>query len=161
MRRTRFDDWDCPVARTTDLLGDWWTPLIIRSAFLGARRFDEFTDLLGIPRNVLAERLKRLVAEEVLERRPYQDRPVRYEYRLTERGIELFDLIVVMVRWGNRWSDWDDGPPLSIVDRTSGREIDPVLVDAATGDRLDPRQTAVRFSPGRGERGGRPLPPAG
>lgn len=147
------------MARTTDLLGDWWTPLIIRSAFMGARRFDEFSEMLGIPRNVLSERLKRLVADGVLERRQYQDRPVRHEYRLTERGIELFDLIVVMARWGNRWSAWDDGPPMAIVERESGREIDPVLVDANTGERLDPRRTAVRFGDGRGGRGGRPAQP--
>ena len=86
MRRTRFDDWDCSVARATDVLGDWWTPFIVRSTFLGVRRFDDFVEMLGIPRNVLTERLTRLVDEGILTKVAYQERPVRHEYRLTEKG---------------------------------------------------------------------------
>ena len=73
MRRTRFDDWDCSVARATDILGDWWTPLVVRSALLGVRRFDDFVEMLGIPRNVLTERLSRLVDEGILRKVAYQE----------------------------------------------------------------------------------------
>jgi DNA-binding HxlR family transcriptional regulator len=147
MRRTRFDDWDCSVARTVDILGDWWTPLVIRSAFLGARRFEHFTEQLGIPRNVLTERLGRLVDEGILTKVPYQERPVRHEYRLTEKGIGLFPVIVTLLEWGNRWLDWEGGePPVHLVDRTSGEVLEPVLVDRRTGRPLDPRSTRAAYS---------------
>jgi DNA-binding HxlR family transcriptional regulator len=144
MRRTRFDDWDCSVARTVDLLGDWWTPMVVRAAFLGARRFEQFQESLGIPRNVLAERLRTLVEEGILEKRAYHDRPVRYEYRLTEKGVALYPVIIAMMRWGDEWLDWPDGPPLELLDRETGEPVEPVLVDGRTGAPLDPRKVRVR-----------------
>ena len=86
MRRTSFADMPCSVARTLEVIGEWWTMLVIREAFNGVRRFDDFQGKLGIARNVLAARLQGLVDNEVLERRQYQDRPPRYEYRLTPMG---------------------------------------------------------------------------
>jgi DNA-binding HxlR family transcriptional regulator len=155
MRRTRFDDWDCSVARSVDILGDWWSPMVIRSALLGARRFEHFTEGLGIPRNVLTERLNRLVDEGIMVKVEYQDRPVRYEYRLTEKGIALYPVIVSMLEWGNRWLDWEDGcPPVQLVDRTTGEPVEPVLVDARTGAPLDARSTRAVYV--RGPGGGRP-----
>ncbi len=156
MRRTRFDDWDCPVARTVDVLGDWWTPLVIRSAFLGARRFEDFTEALGIPRNVLAERLRRLTDEGILHRVEYQDRPVRHEYRLTEKGVALFPVIVALLEWGNHWLDWDGTDSgVGLVDRETGEPLEPVLVDRRTGTPLDPRHIRVAY---RGvEAWGRPV----
>lgn len=146
MRRTRFDDWDCSVARSVDILGDWWTPMIIRSALLGARRFEQFTDGLGIPRNVLTERLIRLVDEGIMTKVEYQDRPVRYEYRLTEKGLGLYPVIVSLLEWGNHWLDWDgEEPPVQLVDRTTGEVVEPTLVDARTGKQLDPRNTRAVY----------------
>jgi DNA-binding HxlR family transcriptional regulator len=141
VRRTRFDDWDCSIARTVDMLGDWWTPLVLRQAFLGARRFDEFQEALGIPRNVLTERLRTLVDLGVLAKRQYSERPPRYEYRLTDKGIDLFGVIVSMMTWGDRWLDWPDGPPIRLVDRETGETVEPVLVDRRTGEPIDPRRT--------------------
>ena len=156
MRRTRFDHWDCPVARATDLLGDWWTPLVIRSAFLGARRFEDFTDALGIPRNVLTERLNRLVDEGIMRKVEYQDRPVRHEYRLTEKGIALNPVIVSLMVWGNDWLERDgEQPSVRLVDRVSGETIDPVMVDRRTGEPLDPRKIRTVYADGV-----RPGPPA-
>ena len=83
MRRTRFENAACPIARTTDLMGDWWTPMVMREAFLGRRRFDEFQKALSLSRGVLAKRLLRLVEEGMLEKRAYEDRPPRFEYILT------------------------------------------------------------------------------
>jgi DNA-binding HxlR family transcriptional regulator len=155
MRRTRFDDWDCSIARTVDILGDWWTPMVIRSAFLGARRFEHFTDGLGIPRNVLTERLNRLVDEGIMERVAYQDRPLRHEYRLTDKGVGLYPVIVSLLEWGNEWLDWGaDGPPVELVDRQSGEPIEPVLVDGRTGTPLEPRRTRAVYR--RGDGTGRP-----
>jgi DNA-binding HxlR family transcriptional regulator len=154
MRRTRFDDWDCSIARSVDILGDWWTPMVIRSALLGARRFEQFTEGLGIPRNVLSERLNRLVAEGIMTKVEYQERPVRHEYRLTAKGIALYPVIVTMLEWGNEWLDWDgDEPPVHLADRETGERVEPVLVDARTGRPLDPRKTRAVYA--RGEATGR------
>ncbi len=145
MRRTRFDQWPCPIARTTDLIGDWWTPLVLRDAFSGCRRFEQFSESLGIPRAVLAARLDRLVAEGLMEKRPYEDHPPRYEYRLTPKGLAFWDVLAAMWRWGEDWL-WEDGaePPLMLADRETGHEVRPVLVDEATGERLDVRSIRVR-----------------
>jgi DNA-binding HxlR family transcriptional regulator len=156
MRRTRFDDWDCSVARTVDILGDWWTPMIIRQAFLGARRFEQFTEGLGVPRNVLTERLNRLVDEGILERRAYQERPLRHEYRLTDKGVGLYPVIVALLQWGNRWLDWEgDEPPVQLVDRDTGAPLDPVLVDGSTREPLDPYRTRAVYA--HGPHAGRPV----
>ena len=152
MRRTRFDEWDCSVARTADILGDWWTPLVIRSAFLGARRFEHFTENLGIPRNVLSERLARLVDEGIMEKRAYQERPVRYQYHLTEKGVALYPVIVSMLEWGNQWLEWEVDPPVHLVDRETGERLEPVLVDRRTGKELEPRKTRAVYQDGRGAR---------
>lgn len=143
MRRTRFDDWPCPIARATDLVGDWWTPLIMREAFFGRRRFDDIQASLGLSRPVLAQRLNRLVAEGMLERARYEDRPPRYEYRLTEKGRAFWDVLAAMWRWGSDWLfDADAGDPrtVSLTDRETGEEVHPVVVDEATGERLDVRR---------------------
>jgi DNA-binding HxlR family transcriptional regulator len=162
VRRTRFDEWDCSIARTVDLLGDWWTPLVVRQAFLGGRRFDDFQTSLGIPRNVLAERLRTLVDQGVFERQQYSERPPRYEYRLTEKGVGLFGVVVAMMKWGDEWLEWPDGPPIQLVDRETGERVDPVLVDRRTGEPLDPRRTrAVSARPGRGDLPARRAPSPG
>lgn len=142
MRRTRFDDWSCPIARTTDLVGDWWTPLVMRQAFLGCRRFDDFQTTLGISRSVLTDRLSRLVDEGLLERRPYDDRPVRHEYRLTDKGRDFWGVLAAMWRWGQDWTPSDTDPVL--VDRHTGERVVPAVVDGRTGVPLDPRSLSLR-----------------
>jgi DNA-binding HxlR family transcriptional regulator len=141
MRRTRFDRWPCPIARATDLVGDWWTPIILRNAFLGQRRFDQFQESLGVPRAILARRLARLVEEGLLERVLYEQRPPRYEYRLTEKGRAFWDVLAALWRYGEDWL-WDEGsePPVRLLDRETGRVVRPVVVDEATGNRLDVRR---------------------
>jgi DNA-binding HxlR family transcriptional regulator len=145
MRRTRFDDWPCPIARTTDLIGDWWTPLVLREAFLGRRRFEEFSEALGAPRAVLTARLKRLCDEGMLEKVAYQERPLRHEYRLTDKGRAFWDVLAAMWRWGSDWlwTDETEGPPMALKDRTTGAEVRPVVVDEYTGERLDIRRIRV------------------
>ena len=96
MKRTTFADWPCSVARTVDLIGDWWTPLVLREAFWGVRRFDDFQRSLGIGRNILSQRLGRLVDEGMLERRPYQDHPPRHEYVLTDKGRDFFPVLAAL-----------------------------------------------------------------
>jgi DNA-binding HxlR family transcriptional regulator len=148
MRRTRFDTWPCSIARTVDLVGDWWTPLIMREAFYGARRFEEFQQRLGLSRNVLAQRLDRLVAEDMLERLPYQQRPVRHEYRLTGKGRDFFTVLAAMIRWGDRWLAGPAGPPIQLRDRDTGRRVEPEVIDAGTGQPIDVRKIIATPGPG-------------
>jgi DNA-binding HxlR family transcriptional regulator len=144
MRRTRFDRWPCPIARATDLVGDWWTPLVLRDAFFGCRRFEQFQESLGLSRAVLAQRLARLVEEGLMEKVQYEEHPPRYEYVLTEKGRAFFDVLAAMWRWGSDWL-WDEqGPPVALVDRESGARVEPAVVDRGTGEALDHRRLRVR-----------------
>src|SRR5688572_27688829 len=104
----------CSVAQCLQVIGDWWTMLVVRDVFLGVRRFDEFQARLGIARNVLAQRLKKLVDAGVLERRAYQDRPARYEYALTDKGRDLWPVLTALRQWGDQHAA-PDGPPVKVV----------------------------------------------
>ena len=97
-----YDNQVCSVARALEAIGDRWTMLVIRDAFVGVRRFDEFQQRLGIARNVLTDRLSRLVEDGILERHRYQERPPRFEYRLTDKGVDLFPVLVSLMKWGDR-----------------------------------------------------------
>ena len=144
MRRTRFDDAPCPIARTVDLIGDWWTPIVLREAFRGRRRFDEFQQALSLSRSVLTQRLARLVDEGLLVRRLYEERPPRHEYVLTEKGRAFYPVLAAMWRWGSDWL-WEEGsePPIELYDRESGRPVRPRLVDENTGRPIDVRKVRV------------------
>ena len=146
MRRTRFDDWACPIARTTDLLGDWWTPLVLRQAFQGQRRFDDIQSTLGIPRAVLAQRLGRLVDEGLMTKVPYEEHPPRYEYRLTDKGRAAWDVLAAMWRFGDDWlfDEATDPNPFRLVDRDTREEVRPAVVDETTGARIDVRHMRLR-----------------
>jgi DNA-binding HxlR family transcriptional regulator len=148
MRRTRFDEWPCPIARVADLLGDWWTPLVLREAVLGARRFEQFQERLGIPRAVLSARLSRLVDDGVMVRYRYEERPPRDEYRLTEKGRAAWDVLAAMWRYGEDWF-WPEGeaPPLALTDSDTGAMIRPRVVDESTGAPLDLLSTRLRRRP--------------
>lgn len=138
----------CSVARTLEVVGEWWTMLVIREAFNGVRRFDDFHERLGIARNVLAARLQRLVEHGVLERRQYQDRPPRCEYRLTEKGRDLYPVLIAMLAWGDRWMAGPEGPPVRLT-HACGHQLGAVMVCGGCGEPLDPRQVrAERRSAG-------------
>jgi DNA-binding HxlR family transcriptional regulator len=104
----------CSVARTLDVIGEWWTMLIMREAFKGVTRFEDFHRNLGIARTVLSARLERLVDHGIFVRRQYSDHPPRSEYVLTEKGRDLFPVLVTLMQWGDRWAA-EDGPPLLLV----------------------------------------------
>jgi DNA-binding HxlR family transcriptional regulator len=143
MRRTRFDRWPCPIARTTDLIGDWWTPLVMREAFLGRRRFEDFQRALGVPRAVLTKRLDRLVEEGLLDKVEYEAHPPRYEYRLTEKGRAFWDVLAAMWRWGADWLWGEKDTPLALYDRETNNEVKPLVIDENTGRRLYVRRLRV------------------
>ncbi|MFI5911549.1 winged helix-turn-helix transcriptional regulator [Dactylosporangium sp. NPDC051541] len=121
MQRTQFSALACSIARTLDVIGEPWSPLILHDVYVGINRFDQLQSDLGISRKVLTERLNWLVTQEVLTRRPYSDRPPRHEYLLTPKGEELCDLLLVMVRWGDRWTAGEAGPPVLYRHHTCGQ----------------------------------------
>ncbi|HEX2028302.1 MAG TPA: helix-turn-helix domain-containing protein [Nitriliruptorales bacterium] len=125
----------CSVARTLDVIGDHWSLLIIRDAFYGLRRFDDFQRDLGIARNILSDRLNRLVDHGVLERHLYEERPPRHEYRLTDKGGDLLPVILAMMTWGDRW-EADDGPPVTLTHVSCGHVTRPRVTCSECGEEL-------------------------
>ena len=148
MKRTPFADWPCSVARSVDLLGDWWTPLVLRECYYGIRRFDAFQRSLGIGRNILTQRLHRLVDEGLLERRPYQDRPVRHEYVLTDKGRDFFPVLAAMWAWGDKWLGDPERPPVVMIHRPCGHHTHAEVVCAECHEPLDVRDVRVALGPG-------------
>lgn len=138
----------CSIADALGIVGDRWTILILRDAFRGLRRFDEFRRDLEIPRAVLAERLRRLVEHGVMTKRVYQERPVRHEYRLTRMGLELSPILVALMQWGDRWLS-EDGPPTLLVHTECGTEVE-VGLRCACCDR-DVAPTEIASRPGHPE----------
>lgn len=145
MRRTRFDDDHCPIARVTDLFGDWWTPLVLRDALYGLTRFEDFQQELGISRAVLSARLTRLVDDGLMVRVPYQDRPVRYEYQLTDKGRAAGDVLAAMWRYGedHLWAD-DQRPLVELSSRETGEPVHPIVVDESTGEPITMTDLTLR-----------------
>src|SRR6266508_1887958 len=117
MRGVSFSEMDCSIARTLAIVGERWTLLILRDAFRGARRFDDFLQRLPIARNVLADRLNTLVTHGIMERLPYQERPVRYEYRLTPKGVDLSTTLTALMQWGDHYLAGEAGPPSLVLHR--------------------------------------------
>ena len=151
MRRTSFEDMNCSVARTLEVVGEWWSLLIVRDATLGVRRFDDFQQRLGISRNILTQRLQRLVEQGVLERVPYQEAPRRYEYRLTEKGRDLWLVLSAMRDWGDKWEPLPDGPAAYLVHRTCGEPTTIVPTCSHCGEKLE--RSDVRLVPGPSDDG--------
>ena len=123
MLRSDYDEQNCSIARTLELVGERWSLLILREAFLGTRRFDEFQGRLGIARNVLQSRLERLTEGGIMRRVAYQERPVRYEYRLTHKGVDLWPAIVALMKWGDQYAA-PEGPPTLLQPKECGGEVD-------------------------------------
>lgn len=138
--------WSCSVARTLEIVGDRWTVLILRDAFLGIRRFDRIQADLGIARNILSDRLGKLVDHEILERRQYQERPARFEYRLTERGLDLYPVVVSLMAWGDKHAA-PDGAPVTLV-HECGAEMVPELRCPSCGGAVHARNVRPRVGPG-------------
>jgi DNA-binding HxlR family transcriptional regulator len=142
-----YDGQVCSVARTLEAIGDRWTMLVIREAFFGTRRFDDYQRKLGVARNVLADRLARLVDEGILKRRRYQERPERFEYSLTKKGIDLWPVLVSLTKWGDRHAA-PNGPPILILHRGCGGEVNARFVCEKCGEPVDARSAEARPGPG-------------
>jgi len=140
----------CTIERTAEVIGDRWSLLILREVFSGIRRFDQLTVRTAIPRQVLTDRLERLLESGVLRREPYREpaQRLRFEYRLTDKGIDLYPVLVALQQWGDRYLGGPDGPPAEFVHRGCGEQLDLVLRCAA-GHELDSnREVGGRLGPG-------------
>jgi DNA-binding HxlR family transcriptional regulator len=148
MGRTRFDQMNCGIGQALEAFGDWWTLLIIRDAFFGARRFSEFERSLGIAKNVLAARLEHLVDHQILERVDVGEEGERFEYRLTEKGEALLTVLIAMREWSDQWVFGRGKEPLIVRDRRSGRRLPKLRVTDSEGRVLTWRD--LRAEPGPG-----------
>jgi DNA-binding HxlR family transcriptional regulator len=147
MERKSFSGMHCSVAQCLDLVGEWWSFLIVRDAFLGVTRFDEFQQRLGISRNILNQRLSRLVEAGVLVKVPYSEHPPRFEYGLTDKGGDLWPVITTMRQWGDKYAA-PDGPPLQVIHQRCGETSEARLVCSACGEPVGPRDVEAFHGPG-------------
>jgi DNA-binding HxlR family transcriptional regulator len=142
-----YEGQNCSVAKSLELIGERWTMLVVREVFLGNRRFDEIATRLDIARNVLTTRLARLVDEGVLEKVRYQERPERFEYRLTEKGIDLWPIMVSLIQYGDRYYA-PEGPPMILKHKDCGGLVDAHRICSTCGERLTARAVRAELGPG-------------
>jgi DNA-binding HxlR family transcriptional regulator len=147
-----YENQVCSIAGALEVVGERWSLLIVRDIMLGVRRFDRLQESLGIARNVLQKRLEMLVDQGVLERRLYQERPERHEYRLTEKGLDLWPAIVALMKWGDRYTAPEAGPPVLLEHRGCGGAVDDHRLCEACGTRLSARDVVAVLGPGASPR---------
>lgn len=148
MRWEDLDQETCSVARSLSVVGDRWTLMVLRECFLGARRFEEFESRLGIARHVLADRLKKLTEADVLVKVAYQERPRREEYRLTEKGRDLYPVMVTLAQWGDKYMAGAEGVPLLRIHNTCGHATTGHLMCSDCGEELRAQDVSVKAGPG-------------
>lgn len=148
MQRSSFDDMTCSVARSLDIVGEWWTPLIVRDLALGISRFDALQRNLGISRKVLTQRLKTLMEHGIVHREPYQDAPTRYDYWLTEKGVELGLVLLSLTAWGDKWVFGPGNEPLLWHHTLCGKDTHAVQCCSECGEPLTPMHLHPRRGPG-------------
>src|SRR5919206_4061575 len=151
MQRKTFGNMQCPIARSLDRVGEWWSILILRDAFHGLTRFDQFQKSLGIAPNMLTRRLNALVDAGLLQRRRYSERPPRDEYVPTARGRDFRPVLVALLAWGNKHFA-PEGPSVQLVDTKTGAAIDPILVDRASMRPIEEPEYAFAPGPAASER---------
>jgi len=139
-------DLNCSVARTLAVIGDRWTMLVLRNAFMGIRRFDDFQRQLGVTRHVLAERLKRLVDAQIFSKVLYQ--PNRFEYRLTDKGRALYPILLALTTWGDAWMDDGRGPPIVYHHKSCGHHMTPTMVCSECGEPVNARDVIAMAGSG-------------
>lgn len=148
LKSEKYDPLKKSVGHVLDIIGEGWSILIIREAFLGTRRFEEFQGRLGIARNILATRLKKLCANKILDRVPVKEGAKRQEYILTNKGKDMMPLLVALTQWGDKWVFGDNNEPVIFLDREHEEPISRVLVYSARGDSLRPRDIMIKAGPG-------------
>lgn len=148
MKWENLEEEACSVARTVAVIGDRWSLLILRDCFLRVRRFEEFQSRLGITRHLLADRLKKLVRYGVLRRTPYQESPKRFEYILTQRGLDLYPVLMSIVHWGDAHMSDERGRPLLHMHKSCGHDFDPVMICSECGKPVVAKEVHTHPGPG-------------
>ena len=143
-----YDKENCSVGRTLEVIGERWTLLVLREAFLGVRRFGELQRHTGAAKNILSDRLQTLVAGGVLERRLYEERPPRYEYRLTEKGLDLYPVLVSLMQWGDKYESDASGPPVLMRHKGCNEIVAPQLTCPGCGEAIRARDMVALAGPG-------------
>lgn len=146
--RDEYDAANCSVARALEVVGERWAFLVLRESFYGVRRFDQFQRNLGIARNILTSRLQTLVGAGILERTLYNERPKRYEYRLTQKGLDLYPVVVSLMQWGDRYAADPAGPPIVLEHKGCGKITTPKFVCSNCGEEVGARDIRARPGPG-------------
>jgi DNA-binding HxlR family transcriptional regulator len=147
VERKSFSGMHCSVAQCLEVIGEWWSMLIIRDAFLGVTRFDDFQRRLGISRNVLNQRLAYLVEAGVFDKVPYSQHPPRCDYRLTDKGRDLWPVLTAMRQWGDHHAA-PDGPPVEVVHKGCGHVAEAVMTCSVCGEAIGPRDVRAVKGPG-------------
>jgi DNA-binding HxlR family transcriptional regulator len=153
MRWKQIDTMTCSVARTLSVVGDRWTMLILRDIFLGIRRFEAIQQDLQLTTHRLSDRLGKLVRDGILRRVAYEKRPLRSEYRLTEKGFDLYPLMATMTRWGDRWMAGRAGVPVELLHRPCGQTIKPELICPCCKSKIEAREMTAQPGPALRDRG--------
>lgn len=148
MKWEEIGDQPCSVARALSVLGDRWTMLILRNAFMGIHRFDDFQRSLGLTRHVLSERLKRLVEHGILVKVPYVERQERFEYRLTDKGLDLYPIMLSMVQWADKWMDMGLGKPIEFTHKHCGKKMIPRMVCSECDEPIQVKDVRATAGPG-------------
>lgn len=148
MKRTSFKEWQCSIAQSVEQIGDAWTLLVLRNAFCGMRRFEDFRDGLNVASNILSDRLRHLTDVGILQKVPDPNDGRRVEYRLTDKGMELYPLLVFLLQWGDKWMPTEEGTRMTLVDRHTGQQLAPIRVTNMGGTEI--QATDVSMEPGPG-----------
>ena len=148
LKPEKYDTFKRSVGHILDIIGEGWSILIIREAFFGSRRFEEFQGRLGIARNILTVRLKNLCANKILERVPVKEGAKRHEYLLTRKGKEMMPILIALTQWGDKWVYGEGNEPVVFLDREGGEPISRIQVYSARGEVLRPRDIMVKAGPG-------------
>jgi len=146
MRWKELKQENCSVARALSVIGDRWTLMILRDCFMRVRRFEDFQKSLGLARRVLTERLTKLVEDGILKKVPYQENPVRFEYRLTEKGLDLYPVMITLVHWGDKHYAQETGPPILHHHRSCGHDFRSVVACSECGETINPREVDIRIN---------------
>lgn len=144
MKRQSFAGMHCSIAQTLEIVGEWWTLLILRDLFAGISHFDALQENLGIARNILTVRLQTLIEHGLVGRHRYQEHPERFEYILTTKGRDLQDVLLALLRWGDRWTVGEGSPPVVYIHTPCEHELTPVMVCEHCGQRLEPENLRVQ-----------------
>ncbi|MFT7371519.1 MAG: DNA-binding HxlR family transcriptional regulator [Oleiphilaceae bacterium] len=138
----------CSVARALSIVGDRWTLLILRDSFLGTKRFDKFQKKIGLSRQRLSNRLNKLVDDEILRKVPYQEKPLRHEYRLTRKGVELYPVLMTLAKWGDNWMAGEAGAPIEYTHTRCQHTMTMNLCCSECGEEINPKEVIPKVGPG-------------